>query len=85
MSFLGGSPKGGLKISGNLSQIAYQCNKTAVGVDTGCRMNDNMPKYFMQASFDACMGWLGPDSNSIICGEMRTAYVIAPGVCTNCA
>ena len=59
MSLSGGNPEGGLKISGNSVQIAYQGERSAVGADVGCRLNDNMPSYFTQASFGICIGRSG--------------------------
>ena len=46
MSLSGGNPEGGSKISGNLAQIAYQQERSAVGADIGCGLDDDMPSYF---------------------------------------
>ena len=56
MSRTGGNPEGSSKILGNSAQIAYQQERSAVGADVGCRVDDNMPSYFAQASFSVCMG-----------------------------
>ena len=55
MSRSGGNPEGGSKISRNSAQIAYQRERSAVGADIGCGLDDYMLCYFVQASFGVCM------------------------------
>ena len=56
MSLSEGNPVGGSKTPGNSAQIAYQCERSAVGAGIECRLDDDMPSYFAQASFGVCMG-----------------------------
>ena len=54
-----------------------------VGADIECKLDGNMLNCFIKASFGMCIGWSGPGSASLICGEIYTANVIAPGVYAN--
>ena len=56
MSLSGGNLEGSSKTSGNLAQIAYQRERSVVGADIGCGLDDNMLSYFTQVSFGVCMG-----------------------------
>ena len=64
--------------------MAYQWDKSAVGADMVCKLDNYMPNYFEQVSFYACLGWLGPSSATLVCGEICTANVIAERPCTIC-
>ena len=55
MALPGGNPERGSKTSGNSAQIAYQRERSVVGADLGCRLDNNMPSYFVQASFGVCI------------------------------
>ena len=48
-----------------------------------CILEDNIPSCFIQPSLGMYMGWSDPGSSSLICGEIRTANIIALGVCAN--
>ena len=56
MSLSGGNPVGGLKNSGNSSQIAYQQDGLAVHADIECRLDGDMPRFITQVSSDVCLG-----------------------------
>ena len=55
MSLLGGNPERGSKTSGSLAQIAYQQERSKVGADIECGLENNIPIYFAQASFGVYM------------------------------
>ena len=81
MSLTGCNPEAGSEISGNSSQIAYQWDRSAVGADIECKLDDDMLSYFAQASFDIFMGYSGPGSASITGEEIYRANVMSPGAC----
>ena len=84
MSLSGGNPKGGSKTLGNSLQMAYQRDESTVGADKQCRLDNNIPIYFIQAGFGMCMGQSGPGSTSLTCREIQTKNGMAPGTYANC-
>ena len=54
--FLSKNPKGSIKISKNSLQITYQWDESPVGADMECILDDNMPRYITQVSFNIYMG-----------------------------
>ena len=47
------------------------------------RLDHDMPRYFLQVGCDVYMGQSDPSSPLLICGEIYTANVMAPGACAN--
>ena len=84
MSLSSGNPEVGLKTSGNSSQIGNQREGSPVGTDIKCRLDNDMPNYFAQASFGLRMGLLGLISDLLTCGEIYIENVMAPGEGANC-
>ena len=56
MTVLGSYPEDGSKTSGNSSQIAYQQERSAIDADIKYILDNDMPSYFLQASFGICVG-----------------------------
>ena len=50
MSFSGGNPEGGSKISAHSSQMTYQWDESVVGVNIECRLDDDMARFFAHAN-----------------------------------
>ena len=56
MSLSGSNPEGNSKTPGNSALIAYQQKRSAVGANIECRLDDDMPSYFAQATLNVFVG-----------------------------